>query len=273
MPRQLNRLFPLHVPHSELRTPQSALRTPNSALKNPPNQPRAIRVNPGKSGHGKIPNAAAKAKIMSLKRNDRPNRHAQPWLRHGPAGVCSPPAFGFRRLVSGLRFQASVSFGPPFHWFSETLPFRSQVSRLRFVPVGGSLRPGADISRSPVSPLPSSLSSLQPFMPNTRFTKRTQFQNGVSTVNSMLSANSAPFFSEKRTQFGPDTPIVAPSRLGVLAPKAPPHACPPGRRSRRGLCFGGMFARALCTRRTTTALFLLSNCQIMRSHCGSPPAK
>ena len=54
---------------------------------------------------------------------------------------------------------------------------------------------------SPVSPF-----TLQRFIAAMKITKRTQFQNGISTFNSILLAISAAFASEKRTQFSPDIP-------------------------------------------------------------------
>jgi len=47
-----------------------------------------------------------------------------------------------------------------------------------------------------------------------KITKRTQFQNGISTFNSILLAISAAFASEKRTQFSPDISSPFPPAQG-----------------------------------------------------------
>jgi len=65
---------------------------------------------------------------------------AKPSFPHRPAGGV---------LSGGLRLSRFVRFSA----YRFRRNFRSQVSSLSFIPVGGSLRPGADISRSPVSPL------------------------------------------------------------------------------------------------------------------------
>jgi len=69
-------------------------------------------------------------------------------------------------------------------------------------PVGGSLRPGADISPSPT------LDNASRFMfhvsPRTKITKRTQFQNGASAFPSSGSNTSDAFLLPKRTQIRPN---------------------------------------------------------------------
>ena len=134
-----------------------------------------------------------------------PGTRASVWTAASSAPLWSehPPVV----QLPGLRFQFSISFGPPFHWFTKTPNLPSPVTRhpscvMCHVSLlrnpqspSGSSRPGADIF--------AFCSLLSRIM---KITKRTQFQNGGSKFKSGLSVNSAAFAFAKRTQFSPDIP-------------------------------------------------------------------